>query len=116
MFIEGPEVFLKWSPAVSPTTVAVCVGFLAAVMALLGVLLGAVPGAVCVRHHEREKHAAEQRTGQHTAEGFGADEEAHHGRRCDRDDARQRHLLERRGGGDVDAARGIRFKLVKTPL
>ena len=73
MLSAGPEVSLNGSPTVSPTTAAaVLVGPLAAEMTGFDVLLGIVPGAAGVRHHN-----GEEKTG-----GDGADQE---GRRAPQD-------------------------------
>ena len=58
--MDGPDVSLKGSPTVSPTTVAVWVSD----------PLGVVPGAAGVGHEERQQHADDGGTGEHAAERF----------------------------------------------
>ena len=53
MLSEGPAVSLKGSPTVSPTTAAACASVpLPPWCARLDVLLGVVPGAAGVGHHD----------------------------------------------------------------
>ena len=108
MFIEGPEVSLKGSPTVSPTTTAWCGSEpLPPWCPFSNILLGVVPCPSGVGHREREQHAAEQGAAQHPAQRFRADTEPDHPRCGDRDDTREDHLAQRRSGGDVDATLGV---------
>jgi hypothetical protein len=84
---------------------------LAAVVALLDVLLGVVPGTAGVGHHQRQQHAAEQGAAEHAAEGRGAETQADDHRRSDGDGAGQDHAPQGRRGGDVHAACRVRLRL-----
>ena len=60
IFMEGPEVSLKGSPTVSPTTTAaVGVRALAAEIALFNILLGVIPSPARIRHHQRHEHTTQ---------------------------------------------------------
>src|SRR5687767_12207764 len=57
---------------------AVRLGVLAAVIALLDELLGVVPRAAGVGHHQREQRARDDGSDEKAAERLGAEDHAHH--------------------------------------
>ena len=60
IFIEGPDVSLKGITDVSPTTVAACVSVpLPPRLPFFDKLLGVVPGAAGIRHHQRHQDTAQ---------------------------------------------------------
>ena len=77
MFRDGPEVSLKGSPTVSPTTAALWqLGALAAVVAALNILLGVVPGAAGVGHEHRHGEAGDGHAAQQAHHAGGAQHQA----------------------------------------
>eukprot|EP00968_Pinguiococcus_pyrenoidosus_P013003 scaffold1166_cov261-Pinguiococcus_pyrenoidosus.AAC.32 len=66
----------------------------------LNVLLGIVPRATSVRHHDRELGAGDDGSAEDTQEAAGSDDEADDKRNHDRDDTGQDHLLNGALGGD----------------
>ena len=105
MFKAGPEVSLKGSPTVSPTTHALCVFRLLAAVHLFvfDVLLGVVPSATGVGHHHGEHETGRDGTGEETAEALGADEQTDGDRRHDGEDARNQHFVDGRLRAHGDA-------------
>ena len=99
----GPAVSLYGSPTVSPVTAALCASrALAAVVAVLDVLLGVVPGAAAGAHRDRDEQAGDDRAHQQAAERRRAEQQADQDRHDHRQQRRDHHFLDRRRGQHVD--------------
>ena len=77
MFREGPEVSLKGSPTVSPTTAALCCSEpLPPWLPPLDVLLGVVPSAAGVGHEHGHGETGDGHAAQQTHDAGGAEDQA----------------------------------------
>ena len=104
MFMDGPEVSLKGSPTVSPTTAALwALGALAAVVAALDVLLRVVPGTAGVGHEDGHEHSRWPTAPASKPPSMAGFEAADDDGDDDGQDARQHHLLQGAVGGDGHA-------------
>ncbi|KIT70706.1 hypothetical protein PY02_00210, partial [Staphylococcus aureus] len=89
---------------------------LAAVIAVLDILLGIVPGAAARRHRNGDEQAGDDHAEQHRAHGREAlgpvgdrgDDEVDRDRAEHRQQRRHDHFLDRRLGDDVDGAGIVR--------
>ena len=114
MFSDGPEVSLKGSPTVSPTTVAwwdeeflppkwpSSTYFFALSQARV------VPGTAGIGQEDGEDEARAEAAGQEADHGGGAKQRAHQHRHHNREDAREDHLVLGRLGGNAYAGGIIR--------
>ena len=94
MFSAGPDVSLNGSPTVSPTTACVVLNrTFAAEVACLNVLLGIVPCATCIRHHDCEQEAGGNRADEQAAKRLWAEHRANRYWHNDRQQARKHHFL-----------------------
>ena len=78
MLSAGPDVSLKGSPTVSPTTVPSKCSLGLVEAELLGVLLGVVPRAAGVGHGDGEHEARRERADEHAGEALGRHEADDH--------------------------------------
>ena len=105
MFREGPEVSLKGSPTVSPTTAALwLLGALAAVVAALDVLLGVVPSAAGVGHEHGHGEAGDGHAAQQTHDAGGAEDQAGDDGHDDGQQSGSDHLMQSALGAQSHAA------------
>ena len=80
----------------------VCLAALAAVVAVLDVLLGVVPGAAAGAHADGHEQAGDDGAHQQAAQGRRPEQQAHHHRHHHGQQAGDDHLLDGRGGQHVD--------------
>lgn len=109
MLIAGPEVSLKGSPTVSPTTAALWFSLpLPAQIASLDVLLGVIPSTTGVGHHNSQSKTSYSRTSQHTGYTLDAQDQTNYQRSYYSQDCRRNHFLLSRLGAEVYAAGVVR--------
>ena len=113
IFRDGPEVSLKGSPTVSPTTAALWhFGALAAVVAALNILLGVVPGTAGVGHEHRHGKAGDGHAAQQAHHAGGAQHQASSQRHDDGQQGRHHHLMQGTLGAQGHAGGVVRVCLV----
>src|SRR5262245_57334361 len=89
---------------------AVGIRALAPEVAGLDVLLGVVPGAPGIGHHQGEEHSHQGGSGEESTQGLPPQDEPHDRRQDHGQDPGHDHLLDGRSRGDRDAASGIRSR------
>ena len=87
------------------------VGSLAAVVPSFDVLLGVVPRAACICHHDGKKEAGSNGANQQTSKRLRAENRPNRRRRDNGDQPRQHHLAHGPPRADIDSARVIGLRL-----
>ena len=93
--MEGPEVSLKGSPTVSPTTAAACASdAFTAVVAFFNVLLRIVPCTAGIGHEDSHHNTCYQSTCKQAAQCINAQQQTNYQRSCNCHDTGNQHFLQ----------------------